>query len=374
MIGSYPRHTFVYAQACEANAAAPRPDPMRLPILIAALALAVLLGGVWAWPGQHAAGASARRTAPTEAVPVPHRVHSRSGPIARARSKIVAFETAPFPYAGTMPRSQKPFLDVVENGRRGHSTGAGRIYWEDETYNDRQVLLHMPKGFDIRRPSLLIVFFHGHGAKLADDVYLRQQVPAQISASGVNAVLVAPQLALNAADSSAGKLWQPGAFARFLGEAAQHLAQLHGDKRSVRSFASMPVIIVAYSGGYVATAWSVHHGGIARRLRGVVLFDALYGELDIFADWITTQKSAFFVSTYATSTQTRNLQLQKMLADREIGFSTALEPRLQPGSIAFLPGSKDAVHKDFLTHAWVDDPLKDLLARLKGYARETKAR
>src|SRR5690606_30767190 len=80
------------------------------------------------------------------------------------------------------------------------------------------------------------------------DVYLRQQVPAQISASGVNAALVAPQLALNAADSSAGKLWQPGGFARFLGEASQHLARLHGDRRSVRSFASMPVVIVAYSG------------------------------------------------------------------------------------------------------------------------------
>ncbi len=177
--------------------------------------------------------------------------------------------------------------------------GPGRIYWEDETYSDRQVLLHMPKGFDIRRPGLLVVFFHGHGAKLADDVYLRQQVPAQISSSGVNAVLVAPQLAVNAADSSAGKFWQPGAFARFLGEAAQHLAKLHGDPRSVRSFASMPVVIVAYSGGYLATAWSVHHGGLGKRLRGVVLFDALYGELDMFADWITRQKSAFFVSTYA---------------------------------------------------------------------------
>jgi hypothetical protein len=230
-------------------------------------------------------------------------------------------------------------------------------------------LLHLPKGFDIRRPSLLIVFFHGHGAKLADDVYLRQQVPAQISSSGINAALVAPQLALNAADSSAGKLWEPGGFARFLGEAAQHLAKLHGDPRSVRSFASLPVVIVAYSGGYVATAWSAHMGGLTNRLRGVVLFDALYGELDLFADWITKQKSAFFVSTYASSTQARNIQLQHMLTERAIGFTTSLEPRLEPGSITFLPASKDAAHRDFLTYAWVDEPLKDLLTRLKGYAR-----
>jgi len=336
------------------------------------MALIVLLGAAWAWSSERAIGSAAKRTAAVESVPVPHRVHSRSGPLARARSKLVELETAPFPYHGEVPRTQKPFLDVIENGRRGHRTGGGRIYWEDETYSDRQVLLHIPKGFDIRRPSLLIVFFHGHGAKLADDVYLRQQVPAQISSSGINAVLVAPQLAVNAADSSAGKLWQPGAFARFLGEAAQQLAKLHGDPRSIRSFASMPVMVVAYSGGYLATAWSVHHGGLGRRLRGVVLFDALYGELDIFADWITTQKSAFFVSTYAGSTEARNLLLQKMLAEREIGFSMELQPRLQPGSIAFLPGSRDAAHKDFLTHAWVDEPLKDLLTRLKGYARDSR--
>ena len=260
-----------------------------------------------------------------------------------------------------MPRTNKPFLDVAENGRRGHRTGYGRVYWEDETYNDSQVLLHLPKGFDIRRPSLLIVFFHGHGAKLADDVYLRQQVPAQISSSGINAALVAPQLALNAADFSAGKFWEPGAFARFLGEAAQHLARLHGDPRSVRSFASMPVVIVAYSGGYLTTASCVQHGGLGNRLHGVVLFDALYGELDTFANWVDTQKSAFFVSTYTRSTEARNMQLQKTLADRHIPFTTALEPRLLPGKIAFLPAPKDADHRDFLTYAWIDDPLKDLL-------------
>ena len=328
-----------------------------------AVALAASLW--WMGPGL---GAQPDQVASAE-VPIPHRVHSRAGPLPRARSKLVAFDTAPFPYAGIVPRSNKPFLDVVENGRRGHKTGSGRVYWEDETYSDSQVLLHIPKGFDVRRPSLLIVFFHGHGAKLADDVYLRQQVPAQISASGINAVLVAPQLALNAADSSAGKLWEPGAFARFLGEAAQHLARLHGDPRSVRSFASTPVVIVAYSGGYAATAWSVHHGGLTNRLRGVVLFDALYGELEIFADWITRQKSAFFVSTYSRYTEGRNAQLQKLLTERQIPYTAALPPRLQPGSIAFLPAPKEAHHKDFLTYAWVDDPLKDLLARLRTYAR-----
>jgi hypothetical protein len=344
---------------------------MQFLTLPAAAAILAAVGCIWS--SQQASGAqtsAGKRTTAADAIPVPHAVQSRAGPLPRAKSKLVEFDTAPFPYNGLIPRTGQPFINVVENGRRGHRTGTGHLYWEDETYSDRQVLLHLPKGFDIRRPGLLIVFFHGHGAKLADDVYLRQQVPAQISASTVNAALIAPQLALNAADSSAGKLWEPGAFARFLGEAAQHLAKLHGDPRSVRSFASMPVIIVAYSGGYVASAWSAHQGGLINRLRGVVLFDALYGEVDTFADWITKQKSAFFISTYASSTRARNVQLQQMLTERAIPYSTALEPRLEPGSIAFLPASKDALHRDFLTHAWVDEPLKDLLTRLKGFSRK----
>src|SRR5262245_30500509 len=127
-----------------------------------AAAVAFLCGAALA-VADGAAGAPADRAAAAPNVPVPHRVHSRSGPLPRARSKLVEFGTATFPYTGLAPRTNKPFLDVDENGRRGHRTGSGRIYWEDETYSDRQVLLHLPKSFDIRRPSLLIVFFHGHG-------------------------------------------------------------------------------------------------------------------------------------------------------------------------------------------------------------------
>lgn len=335
---------------------------------IAALLLTAALTGTNGAAGSPK-GTPTTATTAIKAVPVPHRVHTRAKPLPRGRTKIENFDTAPFPYEGLVPRINKPFLNVEENGRRGHRTGAGRVYWEDETYSDRQVLMHLPKGFDVRRPGLLIVFFHGHGAKLAEDVYLRQKVTKQISDSGINAALIAPQLALNAADSSAGKFWEPGAFARFLAEASKHLGHLHGDPRSERSFASMPVVVVAYSGGYLTTAWCVHHGGIGNRLQGVVLFDALYGEVDTFTSWVSRKKSAFFVSTYTPSTQARNLQMQKLLTERQIPFSTELEPRLEPGSIAFLPAPKDASHHGFLTYAWVGDPLKDLLERLRRYAR-----
>jgi hypothetical protein len=300
--------------------------------------------------------------------PVPHPVWSRSPPLTRAHTELVKFETAPFPYNGNVPGEVKSFLEVDDAGRRVHRSTRGQVYWEDQTFNDPRVLLHIPEGFDARRPSLMIVFFHGHRATIDRDVRDRQRVPAQISASGLNAVLVAPQFAVNAPNSSAGRFWEPGGFGRFLGEAAQQLGRMHGDPRTVRTFAGMPVVIVAYSGGYLPTAWSLVRGGLEKRLRGVVLLDALYGQLDTFAGWIKSDRSAFFVSSYTNSTRGRNMELQRILAKREIAFSTSLQGNLRRGSVTFL-ATADARHNDFVTHAWVDSPIEDLLKRINGYHR-----
>src|SRR5208282_914871 len=128
-----------------------------------------------------------------------------------------------------------------------------------------------------------------------------------------NGVLVAPQLALDANDSSAGNFWRPGAFAQFLDEAEAKLADLYPNA-SRAAFRRMPVVIVAYSGGYMPAAYSLALGGAGDRVRGVVLLDALYGEEDKFAHWIEGERyRAFFVSAFSTSTRDRNLTLRGRL-------------------------------------------------------------
>lgn len=329
------------------------------------LARALSAGAAWTL-GLSAAAASTGRQRPI--VPSKTLVQSRSRPTKVDKTALVHFDTAPFPYRGTMPGSNAPFLNVNENGRLGHRTGSGRVYWQDETYNDNRVLLHIPKGFDIRRPALMLVFFHGHGATLERDVLARQKVPAQISASNANVVLVAPQLAIDARDSSAGKFWQPGAFGRFIGEAGQHLARMFGDRKALRTFASMPIIVVAYSGGYVAAASAIERGGLKKRVRGVVLLDSLYGDLDKFANWIEADPSAFFVSVYLSSTRNQNAQLEDILAAHDVDVSGQINTRLASGGVAVVPGGGGR-HRDLVTHAWVDYPIIDLLQRLPEYRR-----
>jgi hypothetical protein len=304
------------------------------------------------------------RLASLEAAPPPVEANPSHIPSnVGALTSLVDFETAPFPYHGSVPNSGQPFLNGGAEGHWGHVNFHGNVLWESQTFSDDRVLLHIPPSFDPKRPAVMVVFFHGHGANLAQDVRDRQQVPAQITAAGANAVLVAPQFAVNAADSSAGKFWEPNGFKRFLDEAAVKLARMYGDPRTAFTFATMPIVIVAYSGGFGPTLSVLDRGGVRSRVRGLVLLDALYGGTGKFADWIAENRSTFFVSSYTPHTAHRNAYLERLLRKRSVPYSSELRNSHLQGMVTFLPAG-DISHRDFVSHAWADNPIRDILARM----------
>jgi hypothetical protein len=295
----------------------------------------------------------------------------RPAPLAAAKMAYVDFRYSPFPYRGIIPEKDIRFLDAVDGSRRGHtSPRAGMVYWEDQTYSDRHSLIYFPAGFDLNKPAVILVFFHGNNATLSRDVVDRQQVPRQLAESGLNAVLIAPQFALDALDSSAGTFWTAGVFARYLDEAAGKMARVYGRDDARAVFARLPVVVLAYSGGYNPAAYAVEIGGANKRLRGVLLLDALYAEEDKFAHWLARNyKSIFFFSAYTKSAAPSNATLQEILSYRRVRFTTDRPAKLQPGNICFLAADPELVHDDFVTRAWVDDPVRWLLARVNGYRR-----
>lgn len=296
-------------------------------------------------------------------------------PLSSARLKLVRFEHSPFPWRGQPPGTDKPFFDVRGGKRRGHTTERGGVYWEFPTYSDRRSLLYLPQGFDLDRPVLLVVYFHGNQSELLRDVRDRQQVPRQLAESGLNAALIAPQFALDAFDSSAGRFWERGGFAKYLNEAAAHLAALHGGKDARRRFAAAPVVLVAYSGGYQPAAYAADIGGVDNRLRGMILLDAPYGEEDILASWLARRHAdSFFVSAHGMAPREYNTKLKRLLSERGAGFRRSLPANLAPGTIVFLDAGDNAVHEDFVTHAWIDDPLRYLLRLIPGFADDADAR
>ncbi len=331
----------------------------RRSILLLAAGLPVLAGACTPSPPSLAANL-ARRTAGLATSP--------------GATALVAFDTTPFPFHGTVPGRATPFMDVDQDGRLGHASLRNGVLWEDQTYSDKRVLLSIPKGFDPRRPAALVVFLHGNEARLDRDVRDRQGVVRQLAAANVNAVLVAPQFAVDAKDSSAGRFWEPGVFAQFLAEAGRRLAALNDTPEAAFVFDDAPVILVGYSGGYLPAAAALRYGGAGRRVRGVVLLDALYGEDETFEGYVSHRGPGFFVSLYGKSSRAGNEALRRRLVARGVPITDdSLTEAIGPGAVVFVDAGNAVAHGDFVTAALGGDPLAAVLARLRGFPRSPAA-
>ncbi len=334
---------------------------------------ALLLGALLMPTAAHAR-TTKQKPAPKPAVPKPPPPTIGPQALKEAKTQLVAFNASAFPYRGTLPDSRKPFLDAVDGKRRGHTTLKGDVCWEDTTYNDRRSLLYLPPGYNTQLPGLIVLYLHGQGATLERDVQARQAIPRQIADSGQNVALVAPQLAYDAPDSSAGNFWKPGHFAAYLDEAAERLMRLHGDRHAGAHFNASGVVIVSYSGGYVSTAYALAHGGAVHRVKGVILMDSLYGDEEKFAAWAAARrKLAFLLSAFTESTREENATLQGLLGKRRIPSSKGLPTTLTPGTNAFVPCGGWEMHGDFMTRAWGPDPLKQALTMIPGYPQTVRA-
>jgi hypothetical protein len=219
-----------------------------------------------------------------------------------------------------------------------------------------------------------VLYLHGQGATLERDVQARQGIPRQVADSGQNVALVAPQLAFDAPDSSAGNFWKPGHFAAYIDEAAERLMRLYGDKRAGAHFNTSGVVIVSYSGGYVSTAYALANGGAVHRIKGVILMDSIYGDEEKFAAWAAARRRlAFLLSAFTESTREENTTLQGLLGKRRIPYTNGLPTVLTPGTNAFVPCGGWEMHGDFMTRAWGPDPLKQALTMIPGYPQTVRA-
>jgi hypothetical protein len=126
----------------------------------------------------------------------------------------------------------------------------------------------------------------------------------------------------------------------------------------------MPIVIVGYSGGFLPTAFSLEIGGISDRVRGVLLLDAVYGELDKFAAWIETHRSGFFVSSYTHYTARRNKELMSMLRGKGIAVSEDTDAPLRPGRVVFVETGEGITHRDYVTRAWTKNPIEEVLMKM----------
>ena len=197
-------------------------------------------------------------------------------------------------------------------------------------------------------PSLIVLFLHGQGATLERDVV---GAPGRAAADR----RIGPERRAGGAAARARcrrferrQFLEARPFRRLYrrgGRAPD--AALRRPPRGRALQRSAPVVIVAYSGGYLSAAYALQRGGADHRIKGVILMDALYGDEDKFAGWAAARRrQAFLLSAYTDSTKDENATLRRPAGQA----ACALHQGPAAGAERRAPFAFVAVRSD--RHAW----------------------
>lgn len=176
-------------------------------------------------------------------------------------------------------------------------------------WSDRSVLIVVPKGIGESPDVGMVVHFHGFWANLARTVP-RQHLVEEFVASGAGAVLVIPQGPVGAASGNFGKLMEPGGLDRLLHDVLA--LALRDGVLPVPNPRIGDVVLTAHSGGYRAVARILPTTRLS--IAAVHLFDALYGEGTVFANYARGGGRLRSNFTDSGGTRSRNLTLASELS------------------------------------------------------------
>ena len=228
---------------------------------------------------------------------------------AEGETRLHSFHNAPFPYSS----------------REQGYTYDGKFYDAATHYSDSTVGIFIPAGYKPGAAVNYVVHFHGwsnHVAGALDHYDLRRQM----TASGCNAILLAPQGPKDAPDSSGGRLEkESGGFEALIREVTQFLVE----EGKIHTAHLGSIVLSTHSGGYLVTGAILRQSALRTHITDVLLFDSTYGELEAFADW-AAEKQHRLVSIFTRHLAPENFMLLTLLQKRHTVFTSILEPDLTP--------------------------------------------
>lgn len=205
-------------------------------------------------------------------------------------------------------RFQSSHTSFPDSGRLKGHTGNHVFYSTADHYNDNHVLVIAPKNLKADQKVDLIFWFHGWHNNI-DTAAAYYQLTRQFISSGMNAVLVLPEAAKNAADSYGGKLEQKGVFKSLVKDVLQ---ELKNKKMIGPHCESGHILLGGHSGGGEVISYIVENGQI--EINEVVLFDALYDGTEKFMVWLKADTSHRFIHLYTDYGYGPKDESQKMTA------------------------------------------------------------
>jgi hypothetical protein len=54
----------------------------------------------------------------------------------------------------------------------------------------------------------------------------------------------------------------------------------------------------------------------------------------------------------------------RMIRDKGIAISEHMDGPLKPGSVVFVETPEGVTHRNYVTHAWTEDPVKEVLVKM----------
>ncbi len=236
-------------------------------------------------------------------------------------------------------------------------------------------VVYVPPGLHPGDRLSVVVFVHGWDG-CASAVASDEAIPCRpggprrgalglvsnFRASGVRALLVVPQMALERRSSASGRWSEPGEFRLFLQEVLDALVSKIGDQ-GVDDLDR--VIVAAHSGGYVTALTLLDRGEVP--IDQVVFYDAFYNGMPQVAEWVEDNLPRF------DPEHPRPLRFASVYREGGVaGTSRALARRLQP-AFAGAGRAGDLLLRDRttapLTEAEVQRPV--CLVRVPGDHQQT---
>ncbi len=175
-------------------------------------------------------------------------------------------------------------------------------------YSDPSVAVFVPADFKSGDGVNLLFYFHGHGNNLRKS-FAKFSLQEMVATSGKNVILVFPQGPRDARDSGCGKLEAEGGFSRLVQEVLDTL--LMEGIISNRQIGN--IVITGHSGAYKVIGRILFHGGLTDKISEVYLLDASYGQLEVFADWVTKNPDVRFRSIFTDHLAPENTELMEAL-------------------------------------------------------------
>lgn len=223
-----------------------------------------------------------------------------------------------------------PHTSFPDTARARGYTYDSVLYTASAHYQDSSVLLIIPPHLDTHKKVDLVFWFHGWRNNI-DTALEFYQLGRQFLASGRNAILVLAETAKNAPDSYGGKLEQPAVFKALVVDVMKELKK---ENRISKNTQTGHIVLAGHSGAFRVIAYILRNGLVP--VQEVLLFDALYSQLDKFEEWISADPSRHFVHWFTNQgggTDEMSLLMMQQLTEHHREYLLVEEKDLQPDQI-----------------------------------------